>query len=69
VLDKETALTAANALGTVMAALLEDSHEAATVTSDDMADYSHRVELIRQLAEDSIVLVAATLVLARRCAE
>lgn len=68
-LDKETALAAAGALGTAMAALLEESHDAATTTSDVMADYADRVELIRQLAQDTIVLVSAVLVLARRCAE
>jgi hypothetical protein len=68
-LDKDTALAAADAISTAMAAMIEDCHDAAVSAAADLPDYLGRAEDLKGVANDMIVLVAAVIVLARRCSE
>jgi hypothetical protein len=62
-LDKATALSAAEALGRVIAALAEDC---SGVTADRHNDKIRGTSTLDEVVDDMIVLTTAVLVLARR---
>lgn len=65
-LDDETARAAADALTTAIAALLEHGLDAAACIPEPNGAYAKRAILLRQIADDAVVLTAALLVLARK---
>lgn len=65
-LDKVTALAAADAVNVAIAAMVEDCPDLAASIADGSDDHRHRAEELKKIASDMIVLVAAVIVLARR---
>lgn len=68
-LDRDTATAAAEALTLVIVALFEEGLDAGVRSAKTMAEYAERARLLRELADDAIVLTVALRTLAQRGAE